>query len=404
MFRLHSIVVALASALLCSRAPQALADDNSVLVAKERTNAYAVTVRQLGSKPLPLQSVRIQCDIKQTPGVDRPAGFRSHFCPDTALVLRYWRPLQPHLGALPENFTEDDKRYPYEILKHDPLRSANPLLVHYFYRLDEQGPRSWAFNPDEGISFSFSVSAVWEHPHVQRILFPRAGTEGVGSYTFRFAWAADSNEFTQNISGPLTIGLRVPEGDDLTLYKQLRDDYELLRAMLPSLSWHPGVLGDQRCLFKLGHIVREHPTSSYADYARYALIRSRLFEGTTLRLKRHLTSLSAKEGFDFLKEFDKIDLDRFPESPWVLVLKRRLCTSFRVGQYGVTEPDVVNFQKLADEAAAELDRRFPHDIARYADLAYRLTQEEWFKLDPRGPKKIANQDPVDKQPKATATP
>ncbi len=110
----------------------------------------------------------------------------------------------------------------------------------------------------------------------------------------------------------------------------------------------------------LRKLIADHPKSSYADYARFALARWLFYD------KEHGNiELAAKA----MKELDH---EHFAYGDYSLSLLREILKG-------------MGSRDEAERVAARLDKAFPDSPQRLEDLALRVSQEEWNKLNPRKP-------------------
>jgi hypothetical protein len=178
-----------------------------------------------------------------------------------------------------------------------------------------------------------------------------------GDYEFHFSWHLRGKRFE---SSPVKVKVREPKGDDLEVLKLLQQDADFGLMMMS----YKGIPGSSRQVEQLQEIVSRYPESSYADYARFALIRNVDF---TIR---HTKSPNRDQGVldsrsRILPWVDGCRLESFAYAPRMLLIARR---------------SIGGDQRT--RLSARLDDGFPLWEVRLEDLSKRLTEDEWRSRNP----------------------
>jgi hypothetical protein len=179
-----------------------------------------------------------------------------------------------------------------------------------------------------------------------------------GNYMARIKW--HGNPLTQEI----VIRIGTPQGDDAEAYRMLRS-----RRLVAAVICSADAVPNPAEMAMLTGITERFPKSSYADYARFALVRA-----AVNGWDRAKTGKFSEEKYQqALGWMNQVDLGQFPYAANLLSLMRQAASRY--------DPE------KSAELATRLDRDFPEHRARLNDLAERLTQEQWEQLDPCRPHK-----------------
>lgn len=195
---------------------------------------------------LPYQAVRTQ--VRLTNESDGPIG-----------------PLPPICMAVHASLKSPDG--------HDFRRVENVFLVRDLREpipAAAGAPTVIRLNPKESDSISQACAAEWSFERGSfrdgRPLFPRAGT-----YELRHSYTVPRENEFRVLEANVLVRIAEPMGSDHTIYESLRKDAKLAEAMMS-----PVHASDLETTTKLRELVERFPTSSYADYARFALARSQV--------------------------------------------------------------------------------------------------------------------------------
>lgn len=204
---------------------------------------------------------------------------------------------------------------------------------------------------DEESSVHFSCAAEWYGQDGVTVLFSEAG-----DYSLQFKWFLPFLQSSDLLGEPTNIVVRRPVGDEIRILKILQENLGLVAAVLS-----PCNIPKEETLPLLDDIVTQYPESSYADYARFALAR--------WESRQALASLKHAA----IIHLEQIDMEHFAYGPEALALWRRILASAA--------------SQDAQQVASKLDQLFPNSVTRFEDLAKRLSEEEWIRLNPRAPEK-----------------
>ena len=287
---------------------------------------------QVGPKPLPFQAPRIRLTLRNIG--DRVEGPYSNFP-----------------GGRIKFFASNQLDY--------HMIHARFLWFDGFHLADRDGKNPQSVEPDYELSTTVALAPV------------RFEIEGRGKgrlfadarpHYFMEGWVEPGRRPDYEIfSQPIVVEVAEPKRGELELFLRLKGQDDLLDAM--AIPW--GRFEDD-LVPKLEALVKDHPKSSYANYARLALAR-RLTLG--IRVSDPPTDADLVEALELLRG---IDHKNFGYGDYSLALSRQ----------------ILHKLQSADEereVAAELDKTFPDSLVRLDDLAQRLTPEEWKKLNPRKP-------------------
>ncbi len=171
-------------------------------------------------------------------------------------------------------------------------------------------------------------------------------------------------------SAPIPVVVKAPEGEDKAIFEQLAEDETLVYALLVPLNNPTRPFFDfmrpartpavEIVVPPLRKLIADHPKSSYADYARFALARWLFYDQEYGDM--HAAEVAMKD----------LDHEHFAYGDYSLSLLREILKS-------------TGSRDEAELVAARLDKAFPDSPQRLEDLASRVSQEEWNKLNPRKP-------------------
>lgn len=134
----------------------------------------------------------------------------------------------------------------------------DPTSIRYVIRLGE----------GEQVSFLACMGAEWRvsgQDSTYRPLFEQPGTYALATCNY----AKDPIVFKPSHLVEITIA--TPMAEDALIYQMLKKDRVTAAMMLST--YH---IPDELCMKKLEELIAQHPNSSYADYARFALARGHL--------------------------------------------------------------------------------------------------------------------------------
>jgi hypothetical protein len=243
---------------------------------------------------------------------------------------------------------------------------ARPVRFDGLHLSDRDRQNPQAFKPDDEISTSVALAPIqYENAHGVKVrLFDMPGP-----YYFMEGWVEPGRRDDYEIfSQPIVVTVAEPKGNDLKIFLCLRRQDDVVDAILS-----PVGRVEEDAVPKLETIVKEHPKSSYADYARFALAR-KLASGIG-----GSDPPSDVAMFDAVEQLRVIDHENFGYGDYSLALCRTLL-------HRLVSPDE---EKVIAE---RLDKSFPDSLVRLDDLAQRLKPEEWNKLNPRKPVQHKNAD------------
>ena len=286
------------------------------LVRQPSASELSMDAEVVGPAPLPYQAVRIA--IRCTNLTDRPLG--PIYPPYVARSLRSVERADSEEPGVIRGWVEQTKESEY---------------------FEDLGKR-WRMDPtwlDSGksVTASRSYAASWSRSSDLTSLFDRPG-----SYTLRFGYPPSRSKITTHIE----VNVISPPKADQPIVALLRGDAPLRRAMLSKEDVPTGNVHQ-----RLQQLVAQHPRSTYADYARFALARAAIAGGDTQQARALL------EG---------IDAEHFPHGPQVLLALRDLLDPRE--------------QQLRLDIAQKLKRHFPHAAEVEAAAANAMTDADWKAL------------------------